>query len=137
VSDGQLNSPPATVTITTINSPPFANAGANQTVFVNSIVHLDGSGSSDVDGDPLTYQVVADHRSRWKHGTTFCIQVSRTFCLTFASLWAKLSSPVRRRTPPESRFLVGSFAGQASGGEWDAFPALEPGQARSSSGDSK
>ncbi|HET9836697.1 MAG TPA: PKD domain-containing protein, partial [Candidatus Angelobacter sp.] len=56
VSDGQLNSKPATVTITTINSPPVANAGANQTVFVTSIVHLDGSRSSDVDGDPLTYQ---------------------------------------------------------------------------------
>jgi PKD domain len=56
VSDGQLSSTPATVTVTTINSPPIANAGPNQTVFVNSTVHLDGSASSDVDGDSLTYQ---------------------------------------------------------------------------------
>jgi RHS repeat-associated protein len=55
VSDGQLNSAPATVAITTINSPPVANAGPNQTVFLTSTVHLDGSGSTDVDGDLLTY----------------------------------------------------------------------------------
>ncbi len=38
------------------NQPPVANAGANQTVPMNSTVQLDGSGSSDPDGDPLTYQ---------------------------------------------------------------------------------
>jgi RHS repeat-associated protein len=56
VNDGKVDSQPATVTITTLNSAPVANAGPNQTVFVATTVHLDGSGSTDVDGDPLTYQ---------------------------------------------------------------------------------
>jgi RHS repeat-associated protein len=56
VNDGKVDSSPATVTVTTINSPPVANAGPNQTVFVNSIVHLDGSASTDVDGNALTYR---------------------------------------------------------------------------------
>ena len=56
VSDGKLNSSPATVWITTQNTPPVANAGANQTVSVGAQVTLNGSASTDVDGDPLTYQ---------------------------------------------------------------------------------
>jgi hypothetical protein len=56
VSDGYVDSPPAQVVITTKNSPPVANAGSNQTVTVQTTVQLDGSRSSDVDGDPLTYQ---------------------------------------------------------------------------------
>src|SRR5262245_41640231 len=35
--------------------PPIANAGPNQTVRVTETVQLNGSGSSDVDGDPLTF----------------------------------------------------------------------------------
>ncbi|HEY1239103.1 MAG TPA: PKD domain-containing protein, partial [Bryobacteraceae bacterium] len=46
----------ASVTVSTINSPPVANAGRNQTVNVGATVLLDGSRSSDVDGDPLTYR---------------------------------------------------------------------------------
>jgi len=38
------------------NQPPIAEAGPDQTVFVGDTVSLDGSGSTDVDGDPLTYQ---------------------------------------------------------------------------------
>jgi len=55
VNDGTLNSSPATVIISTTNSTPVANAGPAQTVPVSSTVHLDGSRSSDVDGDLLTY----------------------------------------------------------------------------------
>jgi hypothetical protein len=54
VSNGSGTST-ATVTVTTINSPPLANAGPDQTVAVGSVVTLNGSGSSDVDGNPLTY----------------------------------------------------------------------------------
>ncbi len=38
------------------NNPPIANAGPDQTVFVTETVTLNGSGSTDVDGDPLTFQ---------------------------------------------------------------------------------
>ncbi len=55
VNDGTVDSAPDTVTISTENSPPAANAGPDQTVFVTDIVLLDGSGSSDVDGDVLSY----------------------------------------------------------------------------------
>ncbi|MBI5208197.1 MAG: hypothetical protein HY934_10495 [Candidatus Firestonebacteria bacterium] len=38
------------------NSAPIANAGADKTIIVNRIVILDGSKSSDPDGDALTYK---------------------------------------------------------------------------------
>ena len=56
VNDGQVNSTPSTVTITVTNQPPVAAAGPAQTVPVGATVQLDGAGSSDVNGDPLTYQ---------------------------------------------------------------------------------
>lgn len=56
VSDGQLSSAPAAVTITTQNSAPVANAGADQTARVGTHVQLTGVASTDVDGDSLTYQ---------------------------------------------------------------------------------
>ncbi|MGD1093719.1 MAG: PKD domain-containing protein, partial [Bryobacteraceae bacterium] len=55
VNDGVLNSNAATVTISTLNSPPVANPGSNQVVNIGATVQLDGSGSTDIDGDPLTY----------------------------------------------------------------------------------
>jgi PKD domain len=58
VNDGVVSSTPARVTITTTpgNTAPVANAGPDQTVQVGALVTLNGSGSSDVDGNPLTYQ---------------------------------------------------------------------------------
>ncbi|MCK5559535.1 MAG: PKD domain-containing protein, partial [Thermoplasmata archaeon] len=38
------------------NTPPIANAGSDQNVTVNQTVYFDGSGSYDLDGDPLTYK---------------------------------------------------------------------------------
>ncbi|NJD67632.1 MAG: hypothetical protein FIA90_02990 [candidate division NC10 bacterium] len=55
VNDGYTDSSPDTVQISTTNSRPVGDAGLDQTVHIGSLVQLDGSLSSDVDGDPLTY----------------------------------------------------------------------------------
>jgi len=55
VNDGSADSAPDTVVIGTDNSAPVANAGPDRTVSVSEIVTLDGSVSSDADGDPLTF----------------------------------------------------------------------------------
>jgi hypothetical protein len=56
--DGQLYSTPDEVRVI-VNAPtnnvPTANAGVDQTVTVGDTVTLNGSGSSDPDGDALTY----------------------------------------------------------------------------------
>src|SRR6185312_15097244 len=56
VNDGLVDSPPVTVSVTTENTPPVASAGPNQSVFVTNTVVLDGSRSSDVDGNTITYR---------------------------------------------------------------------------------
>ena len=56
VNDGTGNSDPDTVIISTENSLPVADAGADQAVYVTDSVNLDGSNSSDADGDALTFQ---------------------------------------------------------------------------------
>lgn len=58
VSDGQVSSPPAFVTInaTSANVAPTAVAGSNQSVLVATPVILRGEASSDPNGDLLTYR---------------------------------------------------------------------------------
>jgi hypothetical protein len=56
VHDGTVNSTPDSVIISTSNVAPVANAGPDQgSVVPLSSVTLNGSGSSDANGDPLTY----------------------------------------------------------------------------------
>jgi RHS repeat-associated protein len=56
VNDGKMDSGPDSMTISTRNSAPIAQAGPDQTAQVGVAVTLDGSASTDVDGDPLTYR---------------------------------------------------------------------------------
>ncbi|MGY0201438.1 PKD domain-containing protein [Leptothrix sp. BB-3] len=57
VNDGRLNSAVATVTssVATANVAPVANAGLSQNVTTGSSVILNGSASTDANGDTLTY----------------------------------------------------------------------------------
>ena len=61
VNDGTISSVSDEVVITVkkINQAPVANAGANQSVNEGALVTLDGTGSSDPDGNPLTYKWTA------------------------------------------------------------------------------
>ncbi len=55
---GPLASAPSTVTVTVVEplQPPVANAGSAQTVNDGATVQLDGSQSSDPQGEPLTFK---------------------------------------------------------------------------------
>lgn len=57
VSDGKASSLPAQVVVTAAaaNAAPVANAGPTQYVYTGSVTTLDGRGSADANGDPLTY----------------------------------------------------------------------------------
>ena len=54
-SNGSMKSEPKTVTVTTTNTQPVADPGANLAAALHSNVALNASRSSDADQDPLTY----------------------------------------------------------------------------------
>ncbi len=56
VTDSDNSSVTDTVILSTQNSIPRANAGRDQTALINSMIELDGSGSTDVDGDLLSFR---------------------------------------------------------------------------------
>ncbi len=55
VNDSHLDSEPDTCRVSTLNATPTANAGSDLTAHVGDTVVLNGSASTDPDGDPLTY----------------------------------------------------------------------------------
>ncbi|SCK33343.1 REJ domain-containing protein [Variovorax sp. HW608] len=66
VNDGALASAQATVRLTAVasgsNRAPTADAGIDQNVPMGTVVTLDGSASSDPDGDPITYMWTLDSK---------------------------------------------------------------------------
>ena len=56
VRDGTDSSEPAATTVTVSNREPLASAGPDATVELGAAATLDGSASSDPDGDPLAYE---------------------------------------------------------------------------------
>jgi hypothetical protein len=58
VNDGKIDSAvtSVSVTATTANAAPVANAGNNQNVTIGTTVTLDGTASSDANNDSLTYK---------------------------------------------------------------------------------
>ncbi len=55
VNDGRADGASDTVEISTRNSAPVAHAGPDQSAVVTQTIMLDGSASSDVDANPLTF----------------------------------------------------------------------------------
>ncbi len=71
VNDGELDSEPSTVVITTENSRPRAEAGLDRHLAAGEDVALDGSGSGDSDNDPLSYRWSLIHRPSGSNASLF------------------------------------------------------------------
>jgi len=84
VNDGTIDSVSDQVKITVekSNTRPIANAGPDQIVEVGSMVQLDGSGSSDPDGDVLTYQWTAPWGDTTEKKPLFSATKAGTYILT-------------------------------------------------------
>ena len=67
----------ASITTQNANQQPVANAGANQTVAEGATVQLDGSASSDPDGDQLSYV--------WTAPSNIALQNSNTVAPSFTA----------------------------------------------------
>ena len=96
VGDGKATSIAATVTISASvgNAVPVANAGAVQSVVAGALVTLNGSASSDANGDPLTYAWTLTTRPA---GSTATLAGATTAAPTFSADVAGTFGPLNDR----------------------------------------
>src|ERR1035437_5374708 len=103
VNDGKVNSNSVTVSITAAmaNVAPVANAGVAQDVAANTLVTLDGSASTDANGDALTYAwtltakpagSTASLSSLSSRNPTFTADVAGTYVVTLSVNDGKVNS---------------------------------------------
>ena len=112
VSDGLLNSAPsvANITITAgANQAPTANPGGPYTGTVGNPVTFDGSGSTDPEGNPLTYSWEVQGSSSLLTGVTpsFTFNTAGTFNVwlrvndgSLNSTWVSTTATITNAPPP-------------------------------------
>lgn len=88
VNDGEVNSNPASTTVTILNQSPVANAGPDQTVRKETTVRLNGTGSSDPDG------TIASYRWRQVSGTTVRLRNASTAIAEFRAPEPRTKTPI-------------------------------------------
>jgi hypothetical protein len=140
VDDGLATSAPDTVRVSTVNSPPVADAGPDSAAFVGDTVTLDGTGSFDVDGDPLafTWSLVgapagsaASLSDPAALMPTFTIDQSGTYEIelvvsdaiddsaTDTVFVTTLNSPPQAQAGPDQTVLLGATVDLDGGGSFD------------------
>ena len=89
VNDGTGDGAPSTMTVSTVNTPPVANAGLDQSISSGSTVQLDGSSSTDADGNRSVISMGAGFQAGREHSrhrqsdldaVIFCCRRGRNLC---------------------------------------------------------
>jgi len=141
VNDGSVDSEPDNVGISTDNSVPVANAGADQAAQLGDTVTLDGSASVDVDGDGLFYEwylisLPTGSSATLSNSTAinpaFVVDLPGTYVAqlivndgTVDSVPETVSVTTGRQVPVVSD-LTGSVSGSGGGGGCSVGPAAAP-----------